>query len=36
MTKKRPPKDPLARFHEATQAWFRASFSAPTPAQEKG
>jgi ATP-dependent helicase Lhr and Lhr-like helicase len=36
MTKKRLPKDPLARFHEATQAWFRASFSAPTPAQQKG
>jgi ATP-dependent helicase Lhr and Lhr-like helicase len=36
MTKKRPPKDPLARFQQATQAWFRASCSAPTPAQEKG
>ncbi len=28
--------DPLARFSEPTQAWFRASFAAPTPAQEAG
>ncbi|GAB3713634.1 ATP-dependent helicase [Mariniluteicoccus flavus] len=25
--------DPLAHFGEATQAWFRASFAGPTPAQ---
>ncbi|HQR28516.1 MAG TPA: DEAD/DEAH box helicase, partial [Nocardioides sp.] len=25
--------DPLARFSEATRAWFAASFAAPTPAQ---
>ncbi|WP_437641593.1 DEAD/DEAH box helicase [Sorangium sp. So ce854] len=37
MAKKRPPEsDPLARFHPATQAWFRGAFDAPTPAQAKG
>ncbi|WP_437564045.1 Lhr family helicase [Sorangium sp. So ce542] len=37
MAKKRPPtSDPLARFHPATQAWFRGAFSAPTPAQALG
>ncbi|HEY3427778.1 MAG TPA: DEAD/DEAH box helicase, partial [Acidimicrobiia bacterium] len=28
--------DPLGLFHPATAAWFRASFLAPTGAQEKG
>ncbi|WP_437300978.1 Lhr family helicase [Sorangium sp. So ce426] len=37
MAKRRPPaSDPLARFHPATQAWFRAAFAAPTPAQVQG
>ncbi|WP_434048342.1 MULTISPECIES: DEAD/DEAH box helicase [Sorangium] len=37
MAKKRSPEtDPLARFHPATQAWFRGAFAAPTPAQTKG
>lgn len=37
MAKKRSPTpDPLARFHPATQAWFRGAFSAPTPAQAQG
>ncbi|WP_437493514.1 DEAD/DEAH box helicase [Sorangium sp. So ce1014] len=37
MAKKRSPApDPLARFHPATQAWFRGAFSAPTPAQAQG
>ncbi|HSN97559.1 MAG TPA: DEAD/DEAH box helicase, partial [Candidatus Nanopelagicales bacterium] len=28
--------DPLRRFHEATQAWFRGAFAEPTAAQIKG
>ncbi|WP_437971931.1 DEAD/DEAH box helicase [Sorangium sp. So ce260] len=37
MAKKRSPTpDPLARFHPATQAWFRGAFPAPTPAQVQG
>lgn len=28
--------DPLQHLHPAVQAWFRASFPAPTPAQRKG
>ncbi|WP_437683323.1 DEAD/DEAH box helicase [Sorangium sp. So ce131] len=37
MAKKRSPApDPLARFHPATQAWFRGAFAEPTPAQAQG
>jgi ATP-dependent helicase Lhr and Lhr-like helicase len=31
-----PPADPLASFAPATADWFRASFDAPTPAQQQG
>jgi len=34
--KPKRPADPLRRFHEATQAWFRGAFPEPTPAQAKG
>ena len=30
------PGDPLRAFHPAVQAWFRAAFREPTPAQHKG
>ncbi|MFV8751512.1 DEAD/DEAH box helicase [Nannocystaceae bacterium ST9] len=30
------PGEPLREFHPAVQAWFRAAFREPTPAQNKG
>ena len=30
------PPDPLALFHPAVQAWFRAAFGAPTEPQVQG
>jgi len=32
----RPNSDPLAPFHDAVRAWFRASFERPTRAQQLG